>query len=54
MASGGPAGLLRVELLGYGDPRVGIFLLIAPSYRKRAMLVRLVAVYDVTTVASKV
>ena len=54
MASGGSPGLLRVELLGCGDPRVGIFLLVAPSYRERAMLVRLVTLYDATTVASNV
>jgi hypothetical protein len=52
MACVGSLGLLRVELSGCGNLRVGIFLLVAPSYRERAMFVRLVTVYDATTVAS--
>jgi len=54
MASGDSPGLLRVELCGCGNLRVGNFLLVASSYRERAMFVRLVAVYDATTVASNV
>src|SRR3954470_744195 len=54
MASGSSPKLLRVVLLGCGDPRVGIFLLVAPSYRERAMVVRLETLYDATTVASRV
>jgi hypothetical protein len=54
MAPGDSPRLLRVEYPGYDDLRVVIFLLVAPSYRERAMLVGLVAVYDAITVASNV
>jgi hypothetical protein len=52
MASGGSPRFLRAEFLGYGDLRVGNFLLAAPSYRERAMFFRLVTAYDAITVAS--